>query len=99
MLQNHTSSDILKKWLDADPGLKNLLPTEFKDEAQGVPVTITIFPQNLQVLDAIKKICPTEDPLSVFVNEMLHTLDQDSVDFVNKKNLEREILELEEPAG
>ena len=99
MLQNHTSSDILKKWIEADPNLKNLIPTKFKNEDQGVPVTITIFPQNLQVVEAIKKICPTEDPLSVLVNEVLHTLDQDSVDYINKKNLEREIIEMEEPAG
>lgn len=99
MIHNHTSPDILKKWLDADPNLKSLVPTHFKNEDQGVPVTITIYPENIPAWNAIKSVCPTDDPGSVFVNEMLAQLNKDSVDFINRKNLEQAILELEEPAG
>ena len=95
MIKQHADMEALDELIKADPSVRDLMPTKFQNEFLGKPITITIFPENQQVADAIQQ--PGGDGLTVFVNECLHTIDQDATKSWNEKQLTDAIDELEQP--
>lgn len=95
MIKQHADMEALDELIKADPTVRDLMPTKFKNEFLGKPVTITIFPENQQVAEAIQQL--GGDGLTVFVNECLHTIDQDATKSWNEKQLTDAIDELEQP--
>jgi hypothetical protein len=98
MIKQHADMEALDELIKADPSVRDLMPTKFKNEFLGKPITITIFPENQQVADAIQHLGGAgDDGLTVFVNECLHTIDQDATKSWNEKQLTDAIDELEQP--
>ena len=95
MIKQHADMEALDELIKADPSVRDLMPTKFQNEFLGKPITITIFPENQQVADAIQQL--GGDGLTVFVNECLHTIDQDATKSWNEKQLTDAIDELEQP--
>ena len=102
MLKQHADKDALDEMIQADPSVRDLMPTNFKDEYLGQTETITIFPENQTIAEAIKNYGGNSgDGLTIFVNEMLHTLDKDATKFWNEKQIDDAINEMihSDPGG